>query len=602
VNIRLAAWLVGALVAIAAGWLLWRLVPLPSEDARLLVSALPLVAWGALALFQGRPAAVDAAQPSTPHLDDRIKAVRAALQHRGLAGRRARYQVPFYLLVGPPGAGKTKLLEHSTLDFDPPVAIGGMTWWIGSAAVFVEAALDPSLTADADEMIAVMKALRPRLPINGVLLAVSPADLTLADHAERRDIAATVARFLRDIESRFGLQAPVYAMLTKLDLIPGFSEFFDRLDPVERAQPWAFTLPYEPASRKDGPRADVAEAFGNGFRQLVAAIRLRLTDWMSREMDPVRSGRIMNFGVQIAALEPVVRAVLDALIPADGQRRLAPFLRGIFLTSAQQDALSIDAVLPQLSARFAMPRSGMLPPDLTREEDTQDYFIDGTIERGILPEAGLIARGAAGWRRRTWLTVALTAAVVLAAVGLDLFLKSVTQASIYKAAMVQSAATSLGSRFHSTRPQDLPQVLEGLDRMREVSDRLAAWEPPPVTLPSLADADWLKPETDTAYELALTNSLAPQLSVRLERDLVDLRADAKMLRALLAIAEAPATERDPPLRAWLNAQVAAQPDAATRAALKTHGDEIINRHIAVPIGPDYIDAARRLLAYKDSLL
>lgn len=601
-RLRLAAWILGALLALAASWLLWRIVPLASEDARLFICALPLILWGALSLFYARPTTAASEQPDTPHVQDRVKAARAALEQRGLAGRRSRYQVPLYLLVGPFGSGKSKLMEHSGLDFDPPVSIGGMTWWIGGDAIVVEGPLDPSLTADTDEMIAVVKALRPRLPINGVILATSPADLTLADNAERRDIAQTVARFMRDIESRLGQQAPVYAMLTKLDLIPGFCEFFDRLDPIERAQPWAFTLPYDPPNRKSTPASDVAEAFGKGFRQLIAAIRLRLTDWMSREMDPVRSGRIMNFGVQIAALEPVVRSILESLMPGEGAHRGGPFLRGIFLTSAQQDALSIDAILPQLSTRFAMPRSGMLPPDLSREEDAQDYFIDGTIKRGILPEAGLIARGAAGWRRRTWLTVALTAAVVLAAVGLDLFLKSVTEASIYKAAMVQSAAASLGSRFHSVRPQDLPEVLEGLDRLREVSSRLAAWEAPPMTLPGLADADWFKPETTAAYDLALANSLAPQLSARLERDLVDLRADARTLRALLAITEAPEAEREQALRAWLSTLAAAQPDATTRAALKTHGEEILKRHIAVPIGADYVDAARRLLAYKDSLL
>ena len=539
-NSRMAAWLLGSIVAIALGWLLWRSILLESEDVRLLISALPLLVWGTLALFAHRPASARADAPSTPHVRDRVREARAALRQRGLSGRRSRYRVPFYLLLGPPSMGKSKLVEHSAMDFDPPVSIGGMTWWIGSQAVLVEGPMDPSLTADTDEMIAVMKALRPRMPINGVLLAISPADLTLADQAERRDIAAAFARCLRDIESRLGQRAPVYAILTKLDLIPGFSEFFDRLDPVERAQPWAFTLPYHASTRKDAPQADVTEAFGSGFRQLVAAIRVRLTDWMSRELDAVRGGRIMNFGVQIAALEPVVRSVLDTLMTGNAQRRSGAFLRGIFLTSAQQDALSIDAVLPQLSVRFAMPRSGMLPPDLSREEDAQDYFIDGTIERGRpgagsrLDHAWCIGlaqshtphhrpdcRGRAGRRE-----------------ALDLFLKDLTQASIYKAALVQTTATSLGGRFHSVRQQDLPLVLDGLDRLREVSSRLAAWDPPPVSLPRIADADLLKPETATAYDDALTNSLVPQLSARFENDLIDFRATAKTLRERLSIAEA----------------------------------------------------------------
>jgi type VI protein secretion system component VasK len=600
--LRTVSWLVGAIVAIALGWLLWRFVPLQSENARLLISALPLLVWGLLTALIHRPASTRADQPSTPHVRDRVRAARAALRRRGLSGRRSRYRVPFYLLLGPPSMGKTKLIEHSTMDFDPPVSIGGMTWWIGSHAVLVEGPIDPSLMSDTDEMITVLRALRPRLPISGVLLAISPADLTLADQTERRDMAAALARCLRDIEARLGQRPPVYAILTKLDLIPGFSEFFDRLDPVERAQPWAFTLPYHASPRKNTLRPDVAEAFGSGFRQVVAAIRVRLTDWMSRELDPVRGGRIMNFGVQIAALEPVVRSVLDSLLAGNDNVRPSAFLRGIFLTSAQQNALAIDAVLPHLSARFDMPRSGMLPPDLTREEDTRDYFIDGAIQRGILPEAGLIARGASGWRSRTLLMIGAMVAVVVAAVAVDLFLKDLTQASIVKTTILQNTATSLGGRFHSARQQDLPLVLNGLDQLRELSSRLAALDPPSVSLPGISDAGMLKPETATAFDDALINSFVPHLSARLENDLVDFRATPKMLRERLAVAEASDTERRQGLRSWLNAQIATEPDPAVRAGLKTYGDEVLNRQLAVPIGADYIDAGRRLLAYKESLL
>jgi len=88
----------------------------------------------------------------------------------------------------------------------------------------------------------------------------------------------------------------------------------------------------------------------------------------------------------------------------------------------------------------------------------------------------------------------------------------------------------------------------------------------------------------------------------LENDLVDLRATPKMLRERLAVAEASDTEREQGMRSWLDAQVATETDPAVRAGLKTYGDEVLNRHIAVPIGADYIDAGRRLLAYKESLL
>jgi type VI protein secretion system component VasK len=191
---------------------------------------------------------------------------------------------------------------------------------------------------------------------------------------------------------------------------------------------------------------------------------------------------------------------------------------------------------------------------------------------------------------------------VVAAVAVDLFLKDLTQASIVKTTILQNTATSLGGRFHSARPQDLPLVLNGLDQLRELSSRLAALDPPSVSLPGISDAGMLKPETATAFDDALINSFVPHLSARLENDLVDFRATPKMLRERLAVAEASDTERRQGLRSWLNAQIATEPDPAVRAGLKTYGDEVLNRQLAVPIGADYIDAGRRLLAYKESLL
>ena len=75
-------------------------------------------------------------------------------------------------------------------------------------------------------------------------MAVSCADLTIADKVERRDVATVLARWLREFEKAVGARLPVYMMLTKLDLTPGFTEFFDSLEPQDRRQAWGFTLPF----------------------------------------------------------------------------------------------------------------------------------------------------------------------------------------------------------------------------------------------------------------------------------------------------------------------------------------------------------------------
>ena len=42
------------------------------------------------------------------------------------------------------------------------------------------------------------------------------------------------------------MQFPVYVLVTKTDLLSGFSEYFLNYTREDRAQVWGFTLPYDP--------------------------------------------------------------------------------------------------------------------------------------------------------------------------------------------------------------------------------------------------------------------------------------------------------------------------------------------------------------------
>src|SRR4029453_18566318 len=113
-----------------------------------------------------------------------------------LAGRPYVYQLPWYVIIGAPGAGKTTALVNSGLEF--PLAahvgekvlrgIGGtrnLDWWFASEAVLIDTAgryTTHSSPREADRKAwlrfsRLMRRYRPRQPINGVLLTLSVSDL-----------------------------------------------------------------------------------------------------------------------------------------------------------------------------------------------------------------------------------------------------------------------------------------------------------------------------------------------------------------------------------------------------------------------------------------
>ena len=56
----------------------------------------------------------------------------------------------------------------------------------------------------------------------------------------------------RELEEKLAVRLPVYVLLTKADLIAGFSEFFDDLDRERRAQVWGATFALADTVGPDG--------------------------------------------------------------------------------------------------------------------------------------------------------------------------------------------------------------------------------------------------------------------------------------------------------------------------------------------------------------
>lgn len=174
------------------------------------------------------------------------------------------YQLPWYLMIGAPGAGKTTALLNAGLKFpltdtfgnEAVRGVGGTRncdWWFTDSAVLIDTAgryaLQESQRArDASEwqsFINLLKRYRARQPINGVIMSISVADL-LSDSAEARFEQANALRDrLNELHQHTGIHFPVYIMVTKTDLLKGFMSYHGSLDKARRDAIWGFTFPWD---------------------------------------------------------------------------------------------------------------------------------------------------------------------------------------------------------------------------------------------------------------------------------------------------------------------------------------------------------------------
>lgn len=78
--------------------------------------------------------------------------------------------------------------------------------------------------------LGLLKKQRARRPIDGAFIAISLSDLLLGSDAERAAHAAAIRQRIQELYTQLGVRFPIYLMLTKLDLVPGFMEYFDTLE------------------------------------------------------------------------------------------------------------------------------------------------------------------------------------------------------------------------------------------------------------------------------------------------------------------------------------------------------------------------------------
>ncbi len=344
-------------------------------------------------------------------LVERFKRAVAALKALRFAGadgvQRAVHSLPWYALIGAPGAGNSALVRNSGLNFpdllqdgEPRiVGVGGTRyceWWFSDAAVLLDTAgryvaheakgrSDVYAgTAAWHGFLNVLKAHRPDQPLNGAIVTLSVTDLLLWSKPERQHFAAHVRMRLAELYSGLDVRFPVYLVLTKLDLLAGFAEFFDALDAEGRAQVWGTTFAL------DADPITIGRTYEADFEVLQARLNAEMLARVEEEGDLARRAAIYRFPQQFHALGPLLVEFL-AMAFATMINHHPLMLRGVYFTSTSREGKPVDRVMRTLERAFKLPRRAAGPA----ENADRSYFVERLVKEVILGEAALPVSGEA---------------------------------------------------------------------------------------------------------------------------------------------------------------------------------------------------------------
>ncbi|NBB70384.1 MAG: type VI secretion system membrane subunit TssM [Alphaproteobacteria bacterium] len=543
--LSLVVWFVGPLVAVAGAR------PLGPGWARLLVVLVIMAGWGVLTLVRarrerarrgelaeglgasaaddGRAAAADELSVLEERLDQAVDALRRA----GKGTRRRGdylYELPWYLLIGPPGAGKTTALVNAGLRFplgeDREAAVRGVggtrdcDWWFADEAILLDTA-GRYTTQDSDEaadravwrgFLRLLRRARPRQPINGAFVVLGLAEFIAMDDAERQRHAATVRARLAELQGELGVRFPVYVLFTKADLLDGFVEFFDDLGHEERTQVWGATLPFDGGIDAAGA---VAQVEGE-FDALIERVSERALERIHHESDPERRGTIFAFPTQLAALKPTLKGFLDEVFRPT---RLAPrfLLRGFYFASGTQEGRPIDRVMAAMSRALGFERSVR-----AHGRGGRAYFLRDLLRRVAFAEAGLVATNPRAERRERLARygAAAAAGVILVGAGLAWAVSFTANRELARTVEARVAdyqeLTAQLSAADVNQPQP-EQLLEPLGVLRDLAAGYGDAEAAPLRRDfGLDQGPKLGAQATAAYRRALEDLFLPSLVARVE--------------------------------------------------------------------------------------
>jgi len=529
--------------------------PLGGETARLLAIIIIIVLWGLnnlrvqrqenknndelLTALQDNPSAEsnnilsDQTSEEMQQIGERFTHALTTLKKLKFQGRgktKALYELPWYIIIGPPGSGKTTALINSSLNF--PLAeqfgkgalhgVGGTRncdWWFTNDAVLIDTAgryttQDSHKVVDSsawEGFLTLLKKHRRRRPINGAIIAISLQDLLTQTEEERTIHANTIRSRIDELMEKLEIRFPIYLMFTKCDLVSGFSEFFEDMGKNEREQVWGISLPNAP---KYSQSPDF-EFLGNEYKNIIKRLYERVLWRVHQERDVRRRGAIQGFPQQMENLKDVVeKFTRQAFIK--NRFRYQPYLRGIYFTSGTQDGTPVDRLMSSVSSNFGFNREVMAPP----MSQGKSYFLGQLFRDVIFPESELVGSNRRyekfiTWSKRSAYVAMAGIAVVMSVVWAGSF----TRNEMYMQE-VESYITEFntGKKRYNIRTGNIYNSLPTLNALAKASVVYDQEQHPWLSALGMYD-NRVDAAANAAYSSQLKNLFRPKLIKQLETHL-----------------------------------------------------------------------------------
>lgn len=531
--IALLIWFVGPIVSISENYFLL------SVSSRLFTILLLVCVWASyqffiyyrakkrneaftenLAAFDAKKDEVDAIESRFNEAIDTLKAT------NGKRSKALLNKLPWYIIIGPPGSGKTTALVNSGVEFplkdklgqEAVKGIGGTRhcdWWFTNEAVLIDTA-GRFTTQDSDaevdkaawtSFVNLLKKHRKQRPINGAIVTMSLSDLILFSEDERAYYAKTIRKRIDELSKNLGIFFPVYFMFTKCDLVSGFDDFFNSLSLKQREQVWGETFELDNTGKSS---LDISD-YHKHFDELVERLNSQLLIYLKQQNDPNKKVNIMSFPAQMHSMKAPICDFLK-LVFGENRYQKSGSLRGVYFTSGTQQGSPFDSLLDSVASEMGVSASD----ELNFSGRGKSYFIADLLNKVIFPESDIAGVNVTRQRWMRRLQYAGIAIALLMVTGFAAAWFFSYQENLDRIASVEANIDEIDALVAARKNQEA-ELIGIVNELNHIENASAPFESKSfLDNLGLNQKESINKQTNALYRHALETKLLPLITNRIE--------------------------------------------------------------------------------------
>jgi|GEM_PF-2616748 len=435
-------------------------------------------------------------------LREQFKGASKFLAKTRLNDKRSLTDLPWFILLGPAGAGKTSLLAHSEQEFilakkSQRANLHALTstqycdWWATEQAVYVDLSgqfshIDPDaaqlkharLWREITRLLAVYYRQNKQL---GVIIVISIPDLSNG-REEVLAAAEAVRSQLQGLRQSLRQGFPIYLIVNKLDGLNGFSEFFYDLSREERSQTWSFSC-----------NSAELDTINQRFDALLQKLNEQLLFRLQQQSQLNQRAKIHDFPMGMANLKPRLLEFMEHALP---EKKGLIWRNVYFTSSATKSAADIlNTSLAHLHASFSEPANKAQLPKAYFVENLLKQLNQQQLSQGLTQQAH-----AKSWSRRGAYLAAASIIILGASAWGYAFSRQLTAIHHTEQVLAKYEVMS-----ESPQAKSIAEQIELLTILKQASDIPRAWF-------NAKKVRELRSTAYQTYQLALRKLLLPLLA------------------------------------------------------------------------------------------